>query len=112
MLVGRELEELCWEPVKMDDPRLTAHPDWLKKFRDFAWSDLDSLTLHQSARIERTEKGFQIWIYNRTDYIYVGIETNPFNEYQRQTFRGYQIEFPVPTDNTFEMIPYALYIPD
>ena len=68
MLVGRELEELCWEPVKMDDPRLTAHPDWLKKFRDFAWSDLDSLTLHQSARIERTEKGFQIWIYNRTDY--------------------------------------------
>ena len=68
MLVGRELEELCWEPVKMDDPRLTAHPDWLKKFRDFAWSDLDSLTLHQSARIERTEKGFQIWIYNQMDY--------------------------------------------
>lgn len=68
MLVGRELEELCWEPVKMDDPRLTAHPDWLKKFRDFGWSDLDSLTLHQSARIERTEKGFQIWIYNQMDY--------------------------------------------
>ena len=68
MLVGRELEELCWEPVKMEDPRLTAHPDWLKKFRDFAWSDLDSLTLHKSTRIERTEKGFQIWIYNRTDY--------------------------------------------
>ena len=45
-----------------------ARPDCLKKFRDFAWSDLDSLTLHQSARIERTEKGFQIWIYNRTDY--------------------------------------------
>ena len=44
MLVGRELEELCWEPVKMDDPRLTTHPDWLKEFRDFAWSDLDSLT--------------------------------------------------------------------
>ncbi len=37
--------------------------------------------------------------------IYVGIETNPFNEYQRQTYRGLQIEFPVPTDNTFEMIP-------
>lgn len=42
--------------------------------------------------------------------IYVGIETNPFNEYQRQTYRGLQIEFPVPTDNTFEMIPYALTI--
>lgn len=68
MLVGRELEEINWEPVKMDDPRLTAHPDWLKEFRDFAWSDSSSLTLHQSARIERTEKGFQICIYNRTDY--------------------------------------------
>ena len=64
MLVGRELEELCWEPVKMDDPRLTAQPDWLKEFRDFAWSDSSSLTLHQSARIERTEKGFQICIYS------------------------------------------------
>ena len=59
MLVGRELEELCWEPVTMDDPRLTAHPDWLKKFREFAWSDLDSLTMHQSARIERTKKVFR-----------------------------------------------------
>lgn len=34
MLVGRELEEINWEPVKMDDPRLTVHPDWLKEFRD------------------------------------------------------------------------------
>ena len=68
MLVGREMEELGWEPITMDDPRLNAHPDWLKKFRDFAWSDLSSLTLHKSTRIERTEKGFQIWIYNRTDY--------------------------------------------
>lgn len=68
MLVGRELEELCWEPVQLDDPRLTAHPGWLKEFRDFAWSDSSSLTLHQSARIERTEDGFQTWIYCRTDY--------------------------------------------
>ena len=68
MLVGRELEEINWEPVKMDDPRLTVHPDWLKEFRDFAWSGSSSLTLHQSARIERTEKGFQICIYNHTDY--------------------------------------------
>lgn len=42
--------------------------------------------------------------------MYVGVETNPFNEYQRQTFRGLQVEFPVPTDNTFEMIPYAINI--
>ena len=68
MLVGRELEELCWEPVQMNDPRLTAHPDWQKEFQDFAWSDSSSLTLHQSARIERTKDGFQTWIYHHTDY--------------------------------------------
>ena len=68
MLAGRELEKLCWEPVKLDDPRLTAHPDWMKEFRDFAWSDSSSFTLHQSARIERTEDGFQTCIYNHTNY--------------------------------------------
>ncbi len=61
-------EEMIRETVKMDDPRLTAHPDWLKEFRDFAWSDSGSLTLHQSARIERTEDGFQTWIYHHTNY--------------------------------------------
>lgn len=85
MLVGRELEELCWEPVKMDDPRLTAHPDWLKEFRDFAWSDSSSLTLHQSARIERTEDGFQTWIYHCTDYdaLLAGLESRDFRCPQR-----------------------------
>ena len=67
MLVGRELEELCWEPVQMDDPGLAAHPDWLKEFRDFACSD-SSFTLHQSTRIERTENELQIWIYHHTEY--------------------------------------------
>ncbi len=68
MFACRKPEELCWEPVGTDDPRLAAHPEWLKKFRDFAWSDLDSLTLHQTARIERTETGFQIWLYRDMDY--------------------------------------------
>ena len=68
MLAGRKLEEICWEPVKQTDPRLTAHPDWLKQFRDFAWSDKSSLTLVGKARIERNKNGFQIWIYNQTDY--------------------------------------------
>ena len=68
ILAGRKLEELCWEPVKMSDPRVTARPDWLKEFRDFAWSDHSSLTLYQSARIERTKSGFQIWIYHPMRY--------------------------------------------
>lgn len=68
MLVGRELEELCWEEVGLNDSRLAAHPEWLKQFRDFAWSESISLTLHKSARIERTEEGFQFWIYNQMTY--------------------------------------------
>ena len=65
MLVGRKLEELCWEPVKIGDPRLTAHPDWLKKFRDFVWSDLESLTIHQSVRMERNGKAGALAAYSR-----------------------------------------------
>ena len=43
MLVGRKLEELCWEQVTMDDPRL--RPEWLEEFRQFALTGRDSLTL-------------------------------------------------------------------
>lgn len=34
MLVGRELEEIGWEPIGFQDPRLLEHPDWLKEFED------------------------------------------------------------------------------
>ena len=55
--MGRELEEINWEPVKMDDPRLTVHPDWLKEFRDFAWSDSSSLKMCIRDRV-KTEDGW------------------------------------------------------
>ena len=58
MLVGRELEELCWGAGQDGRSQLTAHPDWLKEFRDLLGVAAGSLTLHQSARIERTEDGF------------------------------------------------------
>ena len=29
MFVGRKLEEIGWESVPMNDPRIPAHPDWL-----------------------------------------------------------------------------------
>ena len=35
MLVERQLNEIGWEPVGFDDPRLLAHPEWLKDFQDF-----------------------------------------------------------------------------
>lgn len=67
MLVGRELEEIGWEPVQMDDPRL--RPDWLEDFRKFAATDRDSLTLAGRARFEREGDGWQVCLYHETDYL-------------------------------------------
>ncbi len=66
MLVGRELEELCWEPVALDDPRL--RPEWLEEFRQFALTGRDSLTLVGHARFERDGDGWQAALYHRMDY--------------------------------------------
>ena len=66
MLVGRELEELCWELVALDDPRL--RPEWLEEFRQFALTGRDSLTLVGHARFERDGDGWQAALYHRMDY--------------------------------------------
>ena len=66
MLVGRELEELCWEPVALDDPRLL--PEWLEEFRQFALTGRNSLTLVGHARFERDGDGWQAALYHRMDY--------------------------------------------
>lgn len=36
MFVGRKLEEIGWESVPMNDPRITAHPDWLENLQKWA----------------------------------------------------------------------------
>lgn len=66
MLVGRELEEIGWEPVTLDDPRL--RPDWLEEFHAFELTGGDSLTLVGHARFERTGDGWQIWLSHRMTY--------------------------------------------
>ena len=66
MLVGRELKEIGWEPVELDDSRL--HPDWLEKFRKFALTDRDSLTLVGCARFERDGDDWQVCLYDEVDY--------------------------------------------
>ena len=66
MLVGRELEEICWEPVELNDFRL--HSDWLEDFRQFALTDRDSLTLAGRARFERDGDGWQAYLYHEIDY--------------------------------------------
>lgn len=66
MLVGRELEEIGWEPVALDDPRLC--PDWLEEFRRFAATGGNSLTLVGCARFERDGDSWQTCLYHETDY--------------------------------------------
>lgn len=68
MLAGRELEELGWEPIAPDDPRLTAHPDWLKEFHEFAATGRDSLTRVGCARFERDGDSWQICLYHKLNY--------------------------------------------
>ena len=66
MLVGRELEEINWEPVKLEDPRL--RPEWLEDFRQFASTGRDSLTLAGRARFERDSDSWQASLYHEVDY--------------------------------------------
>ena len=67
MLVGRELEEINWEPVKLEDPRLRS--EWLEDFRQFALTDRDSLTLVGRARFERDSDSWQVSLYHEVDYL-------------------------------------------
>ena len=67
MLVGRELEEINWEPVKLEDPRLRS--EWLEDFRQFALTDRDSLTLVGRARFERDGDSWQVSLYHEVDYL-------------------------------------------
>ena len=67
MLVGRELEEIGWEPVQLDDPRL--RPDWLEDFRKFAATDGNGLTLAGRARFERDGDDWQVCLYHEVDYL-------------------------------------------
>ena len=67
MLVGRELEEINWEPVKLEDPRLRS--EWLEDFRQFALTDRDSLTLAGRARFERDGDSWQVSLYHEVDYL-------------------------------------------
>mgnify|MGYP000659324469 CR=1 FL=1 len=67
MLVGRELEEINWEPVKLEDPRLRS--EWLEDFRQFALTDRDSLTLAGRARFERDSDSWQVSLNHEVDYL-------------------------------------------
>ena len=45
MFVGRKLEEIGWESVPMNDPRITAHPDWLEHLQKRAGRNSQSFEI-------------------------------------------------------------------
>jgi len=67
MLVGRKLEEIGWEPIQLDDPRL--HSNWIEEFNKFILTDRDSLTIVGCARFERDGDKWQVCLYHDVDYI-------------------------------------------
>ena len=52
LFVGRKPEEIGWESVPMNDPRITAHPDWLESLRKWAGRDGRSFEIHETVRFE------------------------------------------------------------
>lgn len=64
LLAERTLREIGWERVEADDPRFTAHPDWVEEFERFTRSDLVSLNLVGCARFNRAGEGSQIHLYH------------------------------------------------
>lgn len=65
MLVGRELEEIGWESVPMNDPRITAHPDWLEDLQKLAGQ---SLEINQTVRFERNGDSWRAWLCHPMTY--------------------------------------------
>lgn len=68
MLVGRKLEKIGWERVPMNDPRITAHPDWLDALQKLAGRDGQSFEIHETVRFERNGDNWQAWLCHRMTY--------------------------------------------
>lgn len=68
MLVGRELEEIGWESVDFQDPRLLEHPDWLKEFEDHKRSKMWGLNLVGHARFDYTDGQWRAYLYHDVTY--------------------------------------------
>ena len=48
---GQKLEEIGWESVPMNDPRITAHPEWLENLQRWAGQDSQSFEIHETVRL-------------------------------------------------------------
>ncbi len=69
MLAGRLLEEIGWEPVSFEDPRLCAeHPEWLEDFRKYAGSGSAELNLVGCVKFQNRDGQWRAFLYNEMDY--------------------------------------------
>lgn len=68
MLVSPVLEEIGWEPVSLQDPRLLAHPDWLEDFQQYMRSGGGGLNLSGCARLDRVGDQWQAFLYHNITY--------------------------------------------
>ena len=68
MLAGRELEEIGWEPVEFQDPRLLAHPDWLEEFEEHKRSGMRGLNLVGHVRFDYTDGQWRAYLYHDVTY--------------------------------------------
>ena len=68
MFVGRKLEEIGWESVPMNDPRITAHPDWLENLQKWAGQNSQSFEIHETVRFERNGDSWRAWLCHPMTY--------------------------------------------
>ena len=68
MFVGRKLEEIGWESVPMNDPRITAHPDWLENLQKLDSKDGRSVEINQTVRFKRNGDSWQAWLCHPMTY--------------------------------------------
>lgn len=65
MLVERQLNEIGWEPISFDDPRLLAHPEWLEEFQK---NRSVSLNIVGNVRFDLKNGQHFAYLYHDTDY--------------------------------------------
>ena len=68
MFVGRKLEEIGWESVPMNDPRITARPDWLENLQKLDSKDGRSVEINQTVRFKRNGDSWQAWLCHPMTY--------------------------------------------
>lgn len=68
LLAGRELEEIGWEPISFQDPRLQERPDWLEELQRQTRSGVVSFNLVGQVRFDRIDGQWQAFLSHEISY--------------------------------------------